>query len=530
MAKIYSLPFKPESFQRWREYYFGTNWPVVYVSENGKEVYIGQTVHLLSRCKQHYENVEKRKLSTMHVISDEEFNVSATLDIESWLIQYMSGDGRFILQNGNGGMKDHNYYDKERYKTKFELAWEKLREMELATHTMAEIKNGDLFKYSPYKSLTEDQMSVAHSIVEDLEQQKSHTYIVNGKPGTGKTILAIYLFKYLQENEKTQHLNVGLVVPMMSLRKTVQKVFRHVKGLKSSMVIGPADATRGGYDLLIVDEAHRLRRRKNITNYAAFDAINKQLNLPEDATELNWILQSSRAHVLFYDQNQSIKPSDVRAEDFDAIHTDYFELSTQVRVKGGTEYIDFIEHLFNRQVPTTRKFGEYEFRLYEDIRPFLNDIKQREIEHGLCRVVAGYAWPWNTKKGKDEQAQDYDIEIDGIKLVWNSTSHDWVNSPNAINEVGCIHTIQGYDLNYVGVIIGPELSYDSENKTFVVNKELYFDTKGHAGIQDPAELKRYIINIYKTLLTRGIHGTYIYIVDDGLRNYFKKYLGIVADV
>jgi len=112
-----------------------------------------------------------------------------------------------------------------------------------------------------------------------------------------------------------------------------------------------------------------------------------------------------------------------------------------------------------------------------------------------------------------------------LKLIWNSTARDWVNSPNAINEVGCIHTVQGYDLNYVGVIVGPEFYYDSLKKKFGVNKEKYFDTNGRNGITDPNELERYIINIYKTLLTRGIKGTYIYIVDENLRNYFKDIVG-----
>ena len=132
--------------------------------------------------------------------------------------------------------------------------------------------------------------------------------------------------------------------------------------------------------------------------------------------------------------------------------------------------------------------------------------------------MAGYAWPWNTSKGKG----DFDIEIEGVRLVWNSTNVDWVNSPNSINEVGCIHTIQGYDLNYVGVIIGPELSYDKESNMLVVDKNKYEDSNGKRSITDPAELERYVINIYKTLLTRGIKGTYIYIADEKLRAKFKN--------
>ena len=105
------------------------------------------------------------------------------------------------------------------------------------------------------------------------------------------------------------------------------------------------------------------------------------------------------------------------------------------------------------------------------------------------------------------------------KLVWNSTAQDWVNSPNAINEVGCIHTVQGYDLNYVGVIIGPEFSYNKKENQFFVNRDKYYDINGKGGVTDQKELKRYIINIYKTLMTRGIKGTYLYIVNEDLREF-----------
>jgi DUF2075 family protein len=148
----------------------------------------------------------------------------------------------------------------------------------------------------------------------------------------------------------------------------------------------------------------------------------------------------------------------------------------------------------------------------------MEDIKNKNKKLGLSRVVAGYAWPWHTKKG----TRDYDIEIDGLKLIWNSSLKNWVNSKNSINEVGCIHTIQGYDLNYVGVIIGPEICYDPKKNKILINKEKYFDINGRKGVLNEDELKLYIINIYKTLLTRGIKGCYVYIVDKNLKNYFQN--------
>jgi len=453
MSDIKTFPFNKENFDQIKNYNFGRNWPVVYLLEDKKEIYIGQTTNAYFRSKQHWENPERRKLKEMHVITDEEFNMSAAFDIESWLIQYISADGKFLIQNGNGGLKNHNYYDRVKYKTKFEIVWNSLRERGIVKNTLNDLRNSDLFKYSPYKSLTEDQFMVAKQISEAIQKNEINTFIVNGKPGTGKTILATYLVKYLKEKEETKNLKIGLVVPMASLRKTISKVFSKIKGLKASMVIGPNDVVKNQYDLLIVDEAHRLQRRKGIMGYGAFDKVNQLLGLGNSGTQLDWIIKSSKHQVFFYDENQSIKPADVRSEDFRKLQIKRYELNSQMRVEAGEEYIKFIEDIFELKSPKNTKFSNYDLKIFGDIQEMVDEIKSKDKKHKLARVVAGYAWPWHTKKG----TQNYDIEINGIKLVWNSTAQDWVNSPNAINEVGCIHTVQGYDLNYVGVIIGPEL-------------------------------------------------------------------------
>jgi DUF2075 family protein len=192
-----------------------------------------------------------------------------------------------------------------------------------------------------------------------------------------------------------------------------------------------------------------------------------------------------------------------------------------MRVEAGEEFIEFIEAFFDQKTPKQVVFPNYDFRIFDDVGAMVNEIKAKDKQHKLARMVAGYAWPWHTKD-KSKSSQNYDIDIGGIQLIWNSTATDWVNSPNAVNEVGCIHTVQGYDLNYVGVIIGPEFTYDTDNKRFKVDREKYFDTNGRNGVTDPNELERYIINIYKTLLTRGILGTYVYIVDPELRKYFRS--------
>ena len=524
MSEIQTFKFDRTEFEKIRKYKYGKNWPAVYILESKKEIYIGETTSVFTRSRQHYENPERAKLDSIHVISDDEFNKSATLDTESWLIQYFSAEGTYKLQNGNSGLKNHEYFDREKYKAKFEVTWEKLKEMGLVKQDLVQLRNSDLFKYSPYKALTEDQLLVVKDLSEKIERGTRQSYLVSGKPGTGKTVLATYLIKYLKERKEIKDLEIGLVVPMTALRNTLKKVFSKISGLSPNMVIGPADVVKKKYDLLIVDEAHRLKRRVNIPNYGSFDATNKGLNFGNEGTELDWILASSDQHIFFYDKNQSVRPSDIGHARFAGLNAIPYDLVSQLRVEGGEEYIKFIEDLFElKKVPY--KASNYDFKMYDDIHKMVADIKQKDSEVQLARVVAGYAWSWSTKNG----GGGHDIEIDGLRLVWNSTNTDWVNSPNAVNEVGCIHTVQGYDLNYTGVIVGPELSYDETTRQLVVDAEKYKDINGKRSITGPEELERYVINIYKTLLTRGIKGTYIYVVDEKLRNHFKQLMSATPE-
>ena len=157
--------------------------------------------------------------------------------------------------------------------------------------------------------------------------------------------------------------------------------------------------------------------------------------------------------------------------------------------------------------------------MYSDFGKFEKDMYEKEAETGLSRMLAGYAWPWISKK--DQTLKD--IEIQGVKRMWNHCTEGWVHTPEAINEVGCIHSIQGYDLNYAFVIIGKDIGYDKAIGKIVVHPESYFDKNGKrtAGYE---ELLEYITNVYYVLMTRGIKGTYLYVCDHDLREYLSQYI------
>lgn len=526
MSQIITFEFNPSGFEKIREYHYGRDWPVVYLLETSNEAYVGETTNFYNRSRQHYENSERKRLKSAHVITDETYNKSAALDIESFLITHLAAEGSFLMQNRNAGIREHNYYQRAEYQAKCETIWKELIEKNLVQKEVYEIENSDLFKYSPYKSLTEEQYLFVKKLVKDIENDKAKTYVVEGAPGTGKTILATYLMKYLKDHKSTKHLKIALIAPMSGLRGTIQQVFRSTAGLKANMVIGPNDVAKDTYDLVIVDEAHRLKKRRNLgAAFKAYDNVNKKLGLSKDATQLDWILKNTKRQVLFYDQAQSVLPADIDDIDLHSSGAQFYTLTKQMRIQAGEEYVQLIEAILNQRQITIPILKDYEFQVFSNVAEMHQAIKTKNKVHGLSRLVAGFAWPWVTNPANGDQKQDFDIEINDYRLRWNSRTKDWVNSPGAINEVGCIHTVQGYGMNYVGVIIGPELYYDVENKKIAVDKSKYCDRNGHAGVTDSNELERYIKNIYRTLLTRGIKGTYVYIVDVNLRNYFYKQLG-----
>lgn len=505
------------------------NWPMLYILENGKQAYIGESNHVKTRMAQHHNSEEKKIFKKVHFIYSSKFNQSVTFDYESKLIQYIVADEMFKVTNKNAGLADKEYYGKKEYDEQFHVLWRRLQREKLVKHSIEEIENSDLFKYSPYKKLNDDQRMAVEEIIQSLKENNKQTVVVNGMPGSGKTIVAIFLLKYLRDSEEFKEKKIGFVVPQTSLRKTLKTIFKSIYGLKASDVLSPADVTKQYYDILLVDEAHRLHQYKNISYRGPFKASCERIGLTTESDELDWILHQCDCPVLFYDKQQVVGPSGINVERFERkMKTDrikrltrYYNLLTQMRVSGGNDYIAYVNDLLSGTVKEKKAFAGYELKLMTDFQAFNRLMYQKEEEHQLVRMVAGYAWEW--KSNNEEDA--YDIEIGQLKKRWNHCTEDWVHSEGAIHEVGCIHSVQGYDLNYAFVVMGNEIGYDSESKQIIVRSENYFDKYGKA-TAEYHELLNYIKHIYYVLMTRGIHGTYLYVCDEELRTYLSQYIDV----
>lgn len=512
--------------------------------------FLGQTKSALHRMEQHSANKEKVAFREASLIYCDEFNMSVITDYEHRLIQLMSADGVYRLTNKNDGMQDGNYFSKAEYARMFEDLWEDLRGHKLpdgrtiADKTIREIEESELFKYSPYKSLNSGQVEALDRIIEAIRRRASNPnpVVVEGMPGTGKTVLAVYLLKMLKDMPEFKDANIRLVEPMPSLRKTLRRVLRTVGGLSARDVIGPGDVAKPAYghvpgkkkcfDVLLVGESHRLKQYRNIVNRGSFKKTSVALGLDYQAcSEADWIMDQTKIPVFFYDPLQAVKPSSPSHEQFLASVGSAakrpISLTEQMRCGGGSEYLEYVRDIIWGRNPEATWFVDYDFELHEDFLDFQECFEETLASNDLTRMVAGFAWPWATKGKTGAPPEVYDMEIEGVRLKWNCVQEGWVDrgldDPSVAREVGCIHTIQGYDLsNAFIIIIGPDMKYDAVLDRPRVDRGSYHDTNGKNGTTEE-ELLGYLRNIYYVLLTRGIESTHIYVCDLELRDYFRRF-------
>ena len=575
--EIREFAFSQTGLRSLREHSKGQNWPVVYLINNDKpnrsELYVGETTSAGGRFQQHLSNPERRSLDTIRFVFDDHFNKSAILDIEQTLIQMFMADQKFILQNRNGGQScKHDYYQRAMYQAKVDQIWNELNSALLTNNDASTIRNSNLFKYSPFNTLTPEQEQASQEIlintIDCLESGDTGTSVLSGKAGTGKSIVLIHMMYTLMsamnvaynDNDLTPdeqlelgvrlklsnriceyvkhhgNLKIAFVVPMTSIRKTFKAVFKASKGtgLKSSMVIGPQEVLNDDYDVVFVDEAHRLARRKGITSYGSFDDACAKLGLNNmTATQLDMIQKKSKYSVLVYDDCQTVKASDMTPEQFQhslslrirAPHR--VTLQTQMRCEGGQAYIEYLDSIFQAEQENFQQVQNYDFKIWDNPNAMIEAIRTKDRSLSLCRVVAGYSWKWRSKGCENllEAVRNgmEDIDLDGHKYVWNMSNQEWILREGAVNEIGCVHTTQGYDLNYVAVILGREIDYDEESNSIVIDRNKFYDSKVKDGVDDE-DLKKYIVNSYKVMMTRGIKGCYIYACNPRLQKYLKRFV------
>ena len=548
MNSIVTYDYDDKVISKLEDWQYGNNWPIVYMFFNNKYAYVGQTLDAIRRTSEHMEEDKFDRFDKVCFISNKSFNKSVALDLEAFLIKYVHADGRKLI-NGNFGVVNHNYFYKEAYEDDFKEIWQQLKAEGIVKNSLIDISNSELYKYSPYKSLNREQLNTTYDILKGISGinnsvQKSIIEVIGGA-GTGKTILAVYLVKLLKDIRDRKEFwktiddpedadrimklmagltginEIGFVVPMVQLRDTMKNIFDSVEGLSKDMIYAPEEVYKKHFDLLVVDEAHRLYKRKNLPGshlYSKFDKINRLMmaekftKTDSDYTELDWVIQSSRIQILFYDDKQAIRTPDIGKTRFEQICRPrlfkYYELTSQMRCKGGNGYYEYIKDvLFNEHISIKdyKNIENYKLKLVDSIADLQKIVSEKNAEVGLSKMLTGPGW-----------SREEEIVIDNCSFHWVSDNNDDDKS------IYSIHKIQGFDLNYAGVIFGREIYYDADNKRIKINKKELKDN--HTKSSGDSEMKEYILNIYLTLMTRGILGTYVYVVDDDLREYLRTFI------
>ena len=539
MLNIASYDFSKRNFSSWE---LENDYHAVYILENGKYAYIGESADVRDRAKRHsIDQIKKQyQLKTMHIITDQAFEATPAQHYEKILIKLMRADSKFVVLNGNNGLQNIHYDRIHLFEQKFDESWPILVEKGLfCKRTFRSVLDSNHYKYSPHTSLNPEQTHTLASIVNVLASEETHDpqgrfkdrpIIVDGDAGAGKTVVATSLFYYLKADKNFQDKKIALIIPNPSMRHEIQEVFKTVKGLRRKDVKAPSDVTKETYDIIICDEAHKLRNIKNQFTYRkSFKAACERIGLDyTSCDELDWLIKQSKDLVLFYDRKQSVSPSELDTAYFEQRINDRYrgfrpvKLKQQQRIKAGRSYVPYIYDILKQNAKQKKRFTKYEFTLFSSFSAMYDSIFKKNEEFGLSRLCTGYPWEYISK----EDDSLFDIVIEEIPIKWNKRTAGWISDPKREKEMGSIYTLAGLDLNYAGVVIGPDLYLDKQDNKIKVDLDHFFDNKVKKGI-DIEVIREYVLNTYAVLLTRAIEGTYVYVCDSALKEYLSKFIDAV---
>jgi len=379
--------------------------------------------------------------------------------------------------------------------------------------------------------LIDDQKTVLETIVKaanDGLQGPKQVVIVNGGPGTGKSVVAINALSRLMG----QRLIARYVTPNAAPRAVFEVNLKNsFKGGEIKELFSGSGSFTGidanDFDVLIVDEAHRLKLR---TQYSK-----------GGDNQIREVIYAAKTSVFFIDEAQKVTWKDIGeaqeiqkfAESMGA-EVQFLELKSQFRCNGSDGYITWLDESLGIIEASGIPFMEanYDFKIFNDPVDLYSEIRERNKSNNKSRLLAGYCWDWVSKGNTD--LNDIVIPEFNFQAKWNLESRGsaWIIDPNSVEDVGCIHTSQGLELDYVGVIIGAD--FKIENGDLVTNPagRASTDVSLHGYKKEMKEnpalatskADKIIRNTYRTLMTRGMKGCYIYCTDPGVASYFQQRL------
>lgn len=546
-----------------REYLI--DYPTVYVINNETKkdtynVYVGETSNIKVRTNQHLQNnainkeidnLPNSKLSLMYIIGHKYFNKSLTLDIENKLMHYLSTVPQVDIVYNRRSNQQNNYFTSEYFEDIFSKVWQELRKKNKSLFPLKSIiEDSALFKASPFHKLTHEQIDakekIYNKVVKALEDEGvGQLVLVAGEAGSGKTVLMSSLFYDLkkelaEELSDEKELNVHMIVnhdaQLIVYKQIAQKLgLTSEEGLetvlKPTRFINNVEPEKP-VDVVIVDEAHLLWTQ------------GKQAYRGKN--QLHDLLERAKVVIAVFDANQILTTEQYWEEDelekikaLSEQNDNYIFLTNQMRIDAEEQTIEWIRRLIDEQTILNIPIDEkgYEIKVFEDANDMHKAVKEKSEnqDKGISRIVATFDWPYVDKR-KPEDEDYWMVKDNEFKMPWNYQlkpdsksikyrSMSWAEQPHTINEAGSTYTVQGFDLNYVGVVIGPSVKY--RNGRIVYDKDASENKKAKQRRTLKNGSKEYLSdfllkNELNVLLTRGIHGLYLYAVDEQLQEALLK--------
>lgn len=389
---------------------------------------------------------------------------------------------------------------------------------------------GSMLKGNEEFVLIDDQKTVLEKILTAATRAQvdaKQVLIIKGGPGTGKSVIAINALAKLT----SLRMNAKYITANSAPREVLKEKLKGVKGVEvKELFSGSASYTHSEpdeFDVLIVDEAHRLKLRHQYSKGGT--------------NQIREIMASARTTVFFIDEAQKVTWKDIG--EIDAIRgfanemgalVEECELKSQFRCSGSDDYMVWLDNTLGISVDEESYFSpeRFDFRIVDSPVELRNLIEERNEGRNKSRTVAGYCWDWVSKKSPAK----YDLVFAefGFRAMWNLDAHGqgWIIQPDSYKQVGCIHTCQGLELEYVGVIVGPDLVVRDGELVTVPSARAKTDTSLNGFKkefkEDPINASRkadeIIRNTYRTLMSRGMKGCYVWFTDPDTADYFRRRL------
>ncbi|MGG0668640.1 DUF2075 domain-containing protein [Sporosarcina koreensis] len=367
-----------------------------------------------------------------------------------------------------------------------------------------------------------------HQAIEAVKTDKKQVMIVEGGPGTGKSVLAINLLVKL--------IDQGLVTMYVTKNSAPRNIYStKLKGdFKKSHIDNLfkgsgsfTEVEENEFDVLIVDEAHRLNEKSGMFR-------NKGEN------QIKELVKGSKFTIFFIDENQKVTLSDIGSVDMIKQYARQYnadiiscELTSQFRCDGSDGYMAWLDDVLQiRNTANMNDLGmDYDIRLYDDPSEMLAEIEKLNERNNKSRIMAGYCWEWPKNNRQDVNHHDITIPEHDFGISWN-IENTWAIENSSVREAGCIHTAQGLEFDYVGVIIGDDMRFENGQIITDFTKRAKTDQslRGIKGIakEDPEKAHALadpiIRNTYRTLMTRGQKGCFVFCTDPALQAYLEERL------